>query len=203
MVDAAGMAMDRCQCMDRGNAAEKTVWNAVSGGAWHCLLTRLARRQGVRQHVHCQILLAVPYVGTPSSNYRGMGGIGPEPDPSGGGLPAVAHRAMYVAHVRHLPTRASGLYLLGHPVVHVVAHEQLCAYRTSEAVRGDPEFSGKTAGIKPRGLMFGEQPAYSCGSQAFGAGCEGLQAYREKIGNKIQAADAARAHASIVFRRVG
>jgi len=46
MVDAAGMATERCQRMDRGNAAEKTVWNAVSGGAWHCRLSRVARRQG-------------------------------------------------------------------------------------------------------------------------------------------------------------
>jgi len=82
MVDATGMATERCQCMDRGYAVEKTVWNAVSGGAWHCLLTRLSRRQGVRQHVHCQLLLAVAYVGTLSRNYRGMGGIGPENDPS-------------------------------------------------------------------------------------------------------------------------
>jgi len=34
--------------------------------------------------------------------------------------------------------------------------------------------------------MFGEQPAYSCGSQAFGAGGEGLQAYREKSGTKFK-----------------
>jgi len=47
MVDAAGMDTERCQRMDRGNAAEKTVWSAVSGGAWHCLLSRVARRQGL------------------------------------------------------------------------------------------------------------------------------------------------------------